>query len=489
MKINVNREMLKKMFLVAGVSLVLSGCGSDNTPDYIPFAEVQNNEDSTADPSYEEEYTNDDSYDEYTSDNDEKDLLEDESGFDDSDREDLENHEMQEVLVSSSAELDDYFSDTVDFSDVRDAIYNNSNLNQQEKQYFLELVQRLEEKAPTVDLRSLYENFKLLSVEHKETPTDPRISAKFNVNKHKITIFDDESCSYNHEGLHMLNNLYLPKEDQNVILNRSFSLDQYKSVSFLDEALTAWFNNYLFGDDASYSILCSDINIIKYILDLTDDELIQIITSKNYMSITEPLGQYLKEKEIITWVDTSQKEKDSSINFSQVKEKYSLLFKACVASRGGTIGSDELYQIITLLSNSYNQYSEVSKEKISVMHNEFMKESMERLDYINNDIQILDMEEKPIRYCDIDQMYFILMENGNVILAEKYLDSQANERYFTNASYTATENDIVISINELINYEAEYHDCYTFSELSTIYSEYSNEYEIEGQPKSYQKTP
>ncbi len=467
------------MLLVAGVSLMLSGCGSDNTPDYIPFAEVQNNEDDIADPSYEDDYTNDD----------EKNFLEDDPDFDDSDKEDSRNYEMQEVLVSSSAELDDYFSDTVDFSDVKDVIHKNINLNQQEKQYFLELVQRLEEKAPTVDLRCLYENFKLLSVEQKEISTASGTLSQFNAKEHKISIFNDERFNYNHEGLHMINHLYLPQEDQDIVLERNFSLDQHESVSFLVEAFTAWFNDYLFGDEQGYSILRSDINIIKYILDLTDDELIQIFTSKNYTSITELLGQYLKEKEIITWMDISQKEKDSSINFSQVKEKYSLLFKACIASRGGTIGSDELYQIITLLSNSYNKYSGKLKEKISVMHNEFMKELTERLDYTNNDMLILGTNEIPIEYCDIDQMYFIKQEKGTILLAEKYLDAQANERYYASFPYTEKENDTIISINELLYYEDKYRDCYTVSELATIYSKYSSEYEIEGQPKSYQKTP
>ncbi len=476
MKIKINKELLKRMFAVVGLSLVLSGCGRDNTPDVIPYTEVQTNDD-VVDPIY------DDSYDDIEQDN-----LEDEFILDDNPEEDSENHEMKEILVSSSAELNDYFPDTISFSDVRDAIYNNSNFTKKERQYFLEFVERLEEKASTVDLRCLYENFKLVDVK-MEKPKNSTTMATFSAADHKITIFQDERFNYTHEGIHMMNKLYLPQEDKGIILMRNFSLDQDESVSFLKEGFTAWFNDYLFGDEKGYSIQRSDMNIIQYILNLNDDEFIQMGIGENYTSIINCLSQYLKEEEIITWMDISQQEKNDSVDFSKISKKYSLLLKACITSKGGTVGSDELYQIMTLLSNSYNQYSNVSKTEKMTMHNEFMDELKDRLDYINNDIQILDMKEEPIAYCDIDQMYFILMENGNVIFAEKYLDSQANERYYANASYTAKENDIIISINELINYDAEYRDCYTVSELATIYSEYSQEYEVENYSGAYQKTP
>ncbi len=492
MEININKKLLKKMLLVAGVSLVLSGCGRDTTPDYIPFSDTQTNDDANSDSDYDDSYDEDydDSYDEDS----EKEKSEDESVSDNSEQVDSGNHEMKEISISSSAELNGYFSDTVDFSDVRDAIYDNSNLRQQERKYYLELIQRLEEKAPTVDLRCLYENFKLLVLEKKEKPENSRKLASFLPKEHKINIFQDEKYNYTHEGLHMINNLYLPLEDKNVILNRRFSFDQYNSVSWLEEGFTAWFNAYLFGDVPDYPIQRSDMNIIKYILNLTDEEFIQMCTGGNYTSIIKCLGQYLKEEEITAWMDISkmdisQQEKNDSIDFSKINKKYSFLLKACIASKGGMVGSDELYQIMTLLSNSYNKYSNVSKTEKMTMHNEFMGKLKDRLDYTNNDIQILDMKGEPIEFCDIDQMYFILMENENVIFAEKYLDSEANERYYANASYTAKANDIVVSINELINYEAEYRDCYTVSELATIYSEYSREYEVENYSGAYQKTP
>lgn len=464
MKININKKLLKKMLLVAGVSFILSGCGRDNTPDSIPFAEMQTGDD-VVDPIY------DDSYDDIEQDNPE---------------EDSENHEMRGILVSSSAELNDYFTDTVDFSDVGDVIRANSNLSQQEKKYFLELVQRLEEKAPTVDLRCLYENFKLVDVK-MEKQKNSATMATFSAENHKITVFQDERFNYTHEGIHMMNKLYLPQEDKGIILMRNFSLDQDESVSFLKEGFTAWFNDYLFGDEKGYSIQRSDMNIIKYILDLTDDEFIQLYTGENYTSITKLLGQYLNGEEITTWMDISQQEANDSIDFSQINKKYSLLLKACITSKGGKVDSDELYQIITLLSNSYNQYSG-APEEIAAMHHEFMEELAERLDYTNNDIQIQDTNENPISYCDIDQMYFIQHENGDLTLAEKYLDSHANERYYSTFSYKAKDNDVIISINELLNYEAEHHDCYTIFDLATIYSEYSSEYEL-GSKGARQKTP
>lgn len=479
MKIKINNELVRRMLLVAGISLVLSGCGRDNTPDNISYTETQTEDDATLDPNY------DDSYDEDSG----KEDSEDELVSDDNEKEDSENYEMKEVLVSNAAELNDYFSDTVDFSDVRDAIYNNSNFTKKEKKYFLEFVDGLEEKAPTVDLRCLYENFKLLRVVKDGKTKNSRVQASFSKKKHEISMFQDQKFNYNHEVVHMLNTLWLPMEGEKFVLNRDFRLDQINSVSFLDEGFTAWFNDYLFGDEDGYPIQRSDMNIIQYILNLNDDEFIQMGIGENYTSIIDSLSQYLKAEEITKWMDISEQEKGDAIYFSQMKQKYSLLLKACIASKGGTIGSDELYQIMTLLSNSYNQYYDESRKKVTAMHHEFMKELRDRVDYTNNDIQILDMNKKPIAYCDTDQMYFIPMENGRVMFAEKYLDSQANERYYANAPYTPKENDIIISINELINYDAEYRDCYTVSELATIYSEYSQEYEVANYSGAYQKTP
>ena len=72
------------------------------------------------------------------------------------------------IYLNNVKELDSYLDQEITFQDVRDALRNNPNLEDNDKDLINELIDKLEEKTPYLNLKCLYENIKLLQIKRLE---------------------------------------------------------------------------------------------------------------------------------------------------------------------------------------------------------------------------------------------------------------------------------------------------------------------------------
>jgi len=478
MKINFKKSTLRNLLLIAGVSFALSGCSLENNSkeeELQQSVEYYKNE--------LDRITNDNNYenDDYEQDDD----YEQNENNDDS---------IENIIINDIYDIDQYFKDEISFDLIRQVTNDNPNLLNKDKKRILEVIDKLEEKIPYINLRCLYENVKLLSIERGTNQnSDSTAVANFDPVEHKINLFEDKNHYFYHEVLHMVTLLFL-NVDNEKSLYRPFSTE---NTDFLLDGFTEWFKKYLFDyNEYSYYTQVNDIEIIKYILDLSDEDFIQEVTDKNLSFITESLEKYLTKNEINDWISISEKELYSAkykskecITSSEMARKYKILLKACINAKG-IIGSSEKYQIMELLFNSCDYYSSIIntyQEEVELLKYDIKNTLDNYLDYNNNDIEIIDSDGLGIDYCDIDHVYLIKVDDG-FFIAEEYIDSNGKEKYYPNILYKSADDDIIAPVSSLIEYSEEKCNSYTMDDLIQFYSYYlSDEYNIDTGKGSYQK--
>lgn len=471
MKIDENKKLIAQIFGIVGISFVLittTQCGKVLGGNEVGVS-VENSNDEAGNKGIENENAVESYFDDGVFNEVE---VEEEKA---KDKKNFKDVKTKEINVDNTVELQDYFDDDVDFSDVEEAISLNDSLAEKDRKILLNLVRMLEKKAPTIDLRCLYENCKLLKVIRESEYTNDKIAAVFDKDQHEFHIIEEDMDYHkiNHEILRMINNLSLELEDGNILLKRDFRNKDHST--FLLEGFTEWFNIYLFGyQKTPYAIQVADVSMIQYMLDLNDDEFIQSFVNENASSITNLLEEYLTQEEISKFMGIGQKEYEKkTITKKEMSRKYSILLKGLLESRGNSISSDEMYQMWSMLVQSYGDYSNTYPEEISIMNEEFLSILRSSLDYTENDIVLLDNEKKEIKYCNINQMSMIELENGNIYIGEEYLDENKDRCYYLgDAIYQAKDEDIITPIPVLLNQEDERRKSYTTSDLAMMYFEY-----------------
>lgn len=486
MKLNLNKNTIKKFFLILGVTFILSRC-SLNTD-----SREENYTQENQDYSYDQDNHIDDEALDEEQDDDIEDEEEEKLIDEDEEEKQIEEPKQEEmdkeiIKINDVDELDEYFSEEIDFQDVREAALNNSNLSSEDQDYILELVDDLEEKTPNIHLRCLYENVKRLTIEQTENPyTNSNIAAEFIPEKYQINIYPDaQETSVYHELIHAIYELYLEQDD--VVLKRSLATEDTR---FISEGFTEWFRSFLFNNDEeiAYYPEFHDINTLIFILHTSKERFIERLTNHNATYLIENLKEYLNEKEISSWISINDKEIDSLISKEnelitkdEMMTKYTTLLKFCINSKQ-TIDARQKYQIMELLFNSYCYYSEVYGEQIEKLTDQIEKELMKYLDYTNNSIEIRNSSNRHIiNYCDVNQVYLIKNKNG-FFIAEQYRDIEEEIKYFAKIPYVANEDDQIVPIQYLIDYEGEKYDIYTDKDFIEIYLEYSKD-ELDNQPK------
>lgn len=473
MKLYYNKSLIRKLFLITGVSLVLSGCSKkiSDTNDY-------NRQESTQSEDFDEE----------------KNSMNQILGIDEQNKEE-ETEEKQEetemIEIQNVEELSNYFEDEIDFDDVKQAILENENISDKYKNKTIKIVDLLEEKTPYIDLRCLYENCKLLNIEKCENHNpNSNAAAEFYAPEHKIILYETKNHYYRHEVIHMIINLLLDMTHDHIYLNRDFAKEDF---SFLSEGFTEWLNRYLSSDKKIYYTQVNDIDMIKHILNYSDEELIQNLTDKNTTYIVDSVKEYLTEEELDDWIFISNKELESvqdkskeNITSSEMIRKYKILLKAFLNSRE-SIDCSEKYQIMKLLSNSYSYYDEMYNDEVKILEEELENELMKYVDYTNHEIEIFDVDDTVKRYCDIDRMYLILIKNETkYMIGEQYVDIDGVEKYYSKSPYIAKESDILIPVKNLIDYDFEEKDSYTSDDLLQLYLNHREEF-LSDQEMGYQK--
>lgn len=386
--------------------------------------------------------------------------------------------EKETVYVNDNAEVREYLDyDGVSFDEVKQAVLNNSNISSY-YQYFEYFLNQLEKKVPNVDLTCFYENVKSLNeIEiiskkemRKRTKTKNTIGY-FSPSEHKIVISELHAHVLSHEFIHMLNHLTLNTEDYIVI--RSYTQED-STFNSLQEGISEWLTLYLFSyNEISYAIQVEDVEIIRNILKISEEEFAQNFIQYDYNDIYDRLADYLSFKQIDQLLKLSSREIEpenhsSSIKASQIRKKYDLLLEAMIVSRDGVLNSHEIFEILQLFKKS-QQYTANQEYKNDLNLTEGIYNYLTRrtfrtlLQYgmdTNNQINVFWNDEEELDYYDINHLYLAVSETekgklqGNFV--EEIFDAQGNSFYMglNNLSVADLSDCQLVLVSDLLeNYE------------------------------------
>lgn len=378
------------------------------------------------------------------------------------------------------------------FDDVRNAISCNKNLSNNDKKRVLDNIDVLQEKIPYIDLACLYKNCNDLKITHDAEEKD-HVLATFNKYSSTINLEVDTKTIFNHEFLHMLDSVYI--EDGTSSLEKKH---YWNTNTFLEEGFTEWLNSYLFGTNpTAYETQVADIEIIKYILNGNDKDLIDLFVNKSYNDFADKLGNYLSKKEINELLDLCVKEKEDTDNINDITKKYSIMLKACINSRENNLNKNDLYVIQNLFYNSYETCSCLKSdyESITQLKKYIFNETINCLDDVNNELVLYNLADEVIDYCDFDSMYFIRTKNAtgfySYALGEKYIDSDNKVNYYIDDEFLTydekLENEIV-PLASLFNEEEIESISDSGIHLEDVVQKYNKMYGVETNNKQYKKS-
>lgn len=378
------------------------------------------------------------------------------------------------------------------FDDVRNAISCNKNLSNNDKKRVLDNIDILQEKIPYIDLACLYENCNDLKITHDAEEKD-HVLATFNKYNSTINLEVDTKTIFNHEFLHMLDSVYI--EDGTSSLEKKH---YWNTNTFLEEGFTEWLNSYLFGTNpTAYETQVADIEIIKYILNENDKDLIDLFVNKSYNDFADKLGNYLSKKEINELLDLCVKEKEDTDNINDITKKYSIMLKACINSRENNLNKNDLYVIQNLFYNSYETCSCLKSdyENITQLKKYIFNETINCLDDVNNEPVLYNLADEVIDYCDFDSMYFICTKNAtgfySYTLGEKYIDSDNKVNYYIDDEFLTYDEKLdneIVPLNSLFDKEEIKNISDRGIHLEDVVQKYNKMYGVETNNKQYKKS-
>ena len=378
------------------------------------------------------------------------------------------------------------------FDDVRNAISCNKNLSNNDKKRVLDNIDILQEKIPYIDLACLYENCNDLKITHDAEEKD-HVLATFNKYNSTINLEVDTKTIFNHEFLHMLDSVYI--EDGTSSLEKKH---YWNTNTFLEEGFTEWLNSYLFGTNpTAYETQVADIEIIKYILNENDKDLIDLFVNKSYNDFADKLGNYLSKKEINELLDLCVKEKEDTDNINDITKKYSIMLKACINSRENNLNKNDLYVIQNLFYNSYETCSCLKSdyENITQLKKYIFNETINCLDDVNNELVLYNLADEVIDYCNFDSMYFICTKNAtgfySYALGEKYIDSDNKVNYYIDDEFLTYDEKLdneIVPLNSLFDKGEIKNISDRGIHLEDVVQKYNKMYGVETNNKQYKKS-
>ena len=289
---------------------------------------------------------------------------------------------------------------------------------------------KLEEKVPYIDLRCFNYNCKNLKIIRDEIE-EKNVSGVFNSHKDSITLESENTVIFNHEILHLLNNLDQEIDGKRIIKN--YSCDN-KNLTYQTEAFTEWLNSYIFGyPTSSYQTEISNLNIMKKLLNISDPDLIKIFVNKNYKAFASLLVD--KNKKFTKVDEMLEKNKNNivDLNDEQIEKITDIYLDTYIKINGSQI-NDRLYQFIDYLCKNYVLNCTSTYNKQITFKNKVIKKASDKLK-IKNPI-IYDYFDQKEEYLNIDNLYLVCSkdeyDNKSYFLAEKYNDEDGNEILVTN---------------------------------------------------------
>ena len=334
------------------------------------------------------------------------------------------------ILLDDDSKIDKYLKEQVTFSDVRNTIRHNEKLTATDKNKIIDIVDELEEKVPYIDLRCFNYNCKNLKIIRDEIEEE-NVSGLFNSHKDSITLESENTAVFNHEILHLLNNLDQEINGRRIIKNYSCNNN---NLTYQTEAFTEWLNSYIFGyPSSSYQTEISNLNIMKKLLNISDTDLIKIFVNKNCKSFASLLVDknegFTKVNEILE----KNKNNKTDLNNEQIDKMTNIYLDTYLKINGSQI-NDRLYQFLDYLCKNYVLNCTSTYNEQIAFKNKVIKTLSDKLKIKNP--TIYDYFDQKEEYLNIDNLYLVCSkdeyDNKSYFLAEKYNDEDGNEILTTN---------------------------------------------------------
>ena len=373
------------------------------------------------------------------------------------------------ILLDDDIKIDKYLGKQVKFSDVKNTIKNNKNLSKSDKDRIIDVVKELEKKVPYIDLRCFNYNCKNLKIIRQGIEKE-NVSGLFNCRKDLITLESENNVVFNHEILHLLNNLDQEIDGKRVI--KHYNCNE-KNLSYQTEAFTEWLNSYIFGyPTTSYKTEISNLNIMRKILNVSASDLVKIFVNKNYKAFAELLIDQNKEFTNVNEILEINKRDMTTLDDEQIEQITDIYLDTYIKGNCSKV-SNKLYQFIDYLCKNYALNCNSTYNKQITFKNRIIKKISKKLEMQNPIIYgYFDGQED---YLDINNLYLVCSkdENNNktYFLAEKYNDEDDHEILTTNfqkiyldlKTYDCNykEIDYRISVNQIGEEEQVYIHDYT----------------------------
>lgn len=382
------------------------------------------------------------------------------------------------------------------FEDVRNAVDCNKDLSDNDKKRVLDNIDVLQEKIPYIDLDCLYKNCNDLKITHNDEPKE-HVYGTFNKYNSTINLEVDTKIIFNHEFLHMLDHVYT--NDGNTSLEIKHSWDTSKG-KLLKEGFTEWLNSYLFDTKPSaYETQVADIEIMKYIFNNKDKDLIDLFVNKSYKDFVNRLNDYLSNEEISELLGLCVKEKEDTDNYniSDITKKYSIMLKLCINSRGNNLNKNDLYVIQNLFYNSYQKCPHLKSdyENIAQLKKYIFNETIKCLEDVNNEIVLYNYDDEVINYCDFNNMYLIYDKNSTGLfsytLGEKYIDNNNKVNYYIDDDFLTYDEKLdneIVPLKSLFDKEEIKNISDKGIHLEDVVQKYNKMYGVETNNKQYKKS-
>lgn len=329
-------------------------------------------------------------------------------------------------LVSDLKELDDILGyQSVTKSDIMTAANNNPNLNEYKKEIINNLINKVYEEYPNIDLRVFYENVKTLEIveltEEEYQEKFGNSEANYDSINNRINLSPNANlATIYHELAHVMWSFYWPnfgvyRASSNNALNEAMTnyiknIISARNISYQNEGLILdyllSFTNYTYEDYMNYGIegLMSilkkdypsiDFNYISKCVDIFKDTTLNLGTSI-YLSSCSDLLDELFSLSLLNIEENNPYESFS--HFSLLLDESSDLLYNYLEKYNNKL--NELgYQVISVeeLDQLYKKYSEFSK--IAITYDKKLYLSAIGFDELDN-YQVQILEDQTVKELD-----------------------------------------------------------------------------------------
>lgn len=380
------------------------------------------------------------------------------------------------------------------FGEVREAINNNLNIDNEVKMLLHKYIDSVENKYPNIDLVCFYHNVKRLSVKYttKEKLNEMNATAYYNRNDGFICFLEGEKIdeySAFHEFTHMLTESEIIKDDKNIIKSCSGFVLENGTNNILQvgnsyiEGVDEVFLKNVFGEKNVLSYVSyykEYIDIVSYFCDLGFS--ITDMAEFNIRYIIDGMEKYgIKDiKHIIELMDldvfSKRSSSDIELETDLRMEIYSIFFENYVNKKlEEGIDKNQIYfDVVSLLENGFIQrnygYSTFFPEQQMLIQNTLN----EVCDLLNINDKISEVNDKLVGdyfYIDFNNSdynikcniyYAVTDDMGNIKVYERFTNNEVSVDLRYGEFFSILKDEGIVTWNDNCGFNINTYDVWDY---------------------------